>query len=113
VLREYDDVLSAAILDELETLPGVQIHGMTARARLDERVPAVSFTWEGRHPREIAAAQYTIIRCKRSGDWGMCCRRWCSKPIGFDTRICGMLYCWQHGALSRVVRGKTAVARIP
>jgi selenocysteine lyase/cysteine desulfurase len=56
VLREYDHVLSAAILDELETLPGVQIHGITARARLDERVPTVSFTWEGRHPREIAAA---------------------------------------------------------
>ena len=62
VLREYDYVLSAAILDELETIgrtgsaPGVQIHGMTDRSRLDERVPMVSFTWEGRHPREIAAA---------------------------------------------------------
>jgi selenocysteine lyase/cysteine desulfurase len=56
VLREYDHVLSAAILDELETLPGVQIHGITDRTRLDERVPTVSFTWEGRHPREIAAA---------------------------------------------------------
>jgi selenocysteine lyase/cysteine desulfurase len=56
VLREYDHVLSAAILDELETLPGVQIHGITDLGRLDERVPTVSFTWEGRHPREIAAA---------------------------------------------------------
>jgi selenocysteine lyase/cysteine desulfurase len=56
VLREYDHVLSAAILDELETLPGVRIHGITDRNRLDERVPTVSFTWEGRHPREIAAA---------------------------------------------------------
>jgi selenocysteine lyase/cysteine desulfurase len=56
VLREYDHVLSAAILDELETLPGVQIHGITDRNRLDERVPTVSFTWEDRHPREIAAA---------------------------------------------------------
>jgi selenocysteine lyase/cysteine desulfurase len=55
-LREYDHVLSAAILDELETLPGVQIHGITDRNRLEERVPTVSFTWEGRHPREIAAA---------------------------------------------------------
>jgi cysteine desulfurase family protein (TIGR01976 family) len=55
VLREYDHVLSAAILDELETLPGVQIHGITDRTRLEERVPTVSFTWEGRHPREIAA----------------------------------------------------------
>jgi selenocysteine lyase/cysteine desulfurase len=56
VLREYDHVLSAAILDELETLPGVQIHGINDRTRLEERVPTVSFTWEGRHPREIAAA---------------------------------------------------------
>ena len=56
VLREYDHVLSAAILDELETLPGVQIHGITDRSRLGERVPTVSFTSKGRHPREIAAA---------------------------------------------------------
>jgi selenocysteine lyase/cysteine desulfurase len=56
VLRDYDHVLSAAILDELETLPGVQIHGITDRARLEERVPTVSFTWEDRHPRDIAAA---------------------------------------------------------
>jgi selenocysteine lyase/cysteine desulfurase len=44
VLREYDHVLSAVILDELETLPGVRIHGITDRARLEERVPTVSFT---------------------------------------------------------------------
>ncbi|HNT76848.1 MAG TPA: cysteine desulfurase-like protein [Anaerolineae bacterium] len=56
VLREYDHILSAAILDELETLPGVQIHGITDRRRLAERVPTVSFTWGQRHPREIAAA---------------------------------------------------------
>jgi cysteine desulfurase family protein (TIGR01976 family) len=55
VLREYDHVLSAAILDELETLPGVQIHGITERNRLEERVPTVSFTWVDRHPRDIAA----------------------------------------------------------
>ena len=56
VLREYDHVLSAEILDELETLRGVQIHGIIDRARLEGRVPTVSFTWEGREPREIAAA---------------------------------------------------------
>jgi cysteine desulfurase family protein (TIGR01976 family) len=56
VLRECDHVLSAAILDELETLPGVQIHGITDRRRLGERVPTVSFTWGERNPREIAAA---------------------------------------------------------
>jgi selenocysteine lyase/cysteine desulfurase len=56
VLREYDHVLSAAILDELETAPGLRIHGITDRSRLDQRVPTVSFTWPGRHPREVAAA---------------------------------------------------------
>ena len=56
VLREYDHVLSEAILDELETLPGVRIHEIIDRDRLAERVPTVSFTWGDRHPREIAAA---------------------------------------------------------
>jgi selenocysteine lyase/cysteine desulfurase len=62
VLREYDHVLSAAILDGLETVgqgatvPGVRIHGIADRSWLTERVPTVSFTWEGRHPRKIAAA---------------------------------------------------------
>ncbi|NLE45045.1 MAG: cysteine desulfurase-like protein [Chloroflexi bacterium] len=56
VLREYDHVLSSAILGELEQLPGVHIHGIVDRGRLDERVPTVSFTWEGRHPLDIATA---------------------------------------------------------
>jgi cysteine desulfurase family protein (TIGR01976 family) len=56
VLRDYDHVLSVAVLEELETLPDVRIHGISDRKRLDQRVPTVSFTWEGRHPREIAAA---------------------------------------------------------
>ncbi len=56
VLREYDHVLSAAILDELETLSGVRVHGITDQSRLRERVPTVSFTWGGRHPRDVAAA---------------------------------------------------------
>jgi cysteine desulfurase family protein (TIGR01976 family) len=56
VLRAYDHALSAAILDELETLPGVHIHGITDRNRLRERVPTVSFTWEGHQPRDVAEA---------------------------------------------------------
>jgi cysteine desulfurase family protein (TIGR01976 family) len=54
VLREYDHVLSKAILDELATLPGIRIHGITDQPRLHERVPTVSFTLEGHHPRDIA-----------------------------------------------------------
>jgi len=56
VLRAYDHTLSVAILDEIETLEGVHVHGITDRSRLRERVPTVSFTWEGRSPREIARA---------------------------------------------------------
>ena len=56
VLREYDHVLSDAILTELEDIPGLRVHGITDRGRLDERVPTVSFTWEGRHPHDVAAA---------------------------------------------------------
>jgi cysteine desulfurase family protein (TIGR01976 family) len=56
VLRAYDHVLSAAILDELETVPGVRVRGVTDRRRLHERVPTVSFTWEGHHPRDVAKA---------------------------------------------------------
>jgi cysteine desulfurase family protein (TIGR01976 family) len=55
-LREYDHVLSAAILSELERVPGVRIHGITDRQRLDERVPTVSFTWPGHHPQDVARA---------------------------------------------------------
>ena len=55
VLRGYDYILSKAILDELETLPNIRIHGITDRGRLEERVPTVSFTWEGHHPRDVAA----------------------------------------------------------
>jgi hypothetical protein len=38
VLHEVDHVLSVAILDELETLPGERIHGIMERNRLEERV---------------------------------------------------------------------------
>lgn len=55
-VRLHDYALSAAILEELEALPGVRIHGIADRSRLDERVPTVSFTWSGRRPRAVASA---------------------------------------------------------
>lgn len=55
-LRDYDHVLSAAILDQLEGIPGLRVHGITDRSRLAERVPTVSFSWEGHHPRAVAEA---------------------------------------------------------
>jgi cysteine desulfurase family protein (TIGR01976 family) len=56
LLRDYDHVLSTAILDQLEGIPGLRVHGITDRGRLDERVPTVSFSWPGHRPRAIAEA---------------------------------------------------------
>ncbi len=56
VIEAYDRSLSAAILDEMETIDGVRVHGITDRSRMAERVSTVSFTWEGRSPRQIAEA---------------------------------------------------------
>ena len=56
LLRDYDHLLSAAILDQLESIPGLRVHGITDRSRLAERVPTVSFSWEGHHPRAVAEA---------------------------------------------------------
>ena len=48
--------MSRTILDALESVPGLRIHGLTDRNRLNERVPTLSFTMPGRAPRQIAAA---------------------------------------------------------
>lgn len=55
-IQAYERNLTAALLDELAVLPDICVHGVTDQNRLDARVPTVSFTWEGRHPRDIAAA---------------------------------------------------------
>ncbi|MFZ2360814.1 MAG: aminotransferase class V-fold PLP-dependent enzyme, partial [Anaerolineae bacterium] len=56
LLRAYDHLLSAAILDQLDGIPGLRVHGVTDRSRLAERVPTVSFSWQGHHPRAVAEA---------------------------------------------------------
>jgi len=55
-IQRYDQVLNAAILTELEGLPGVTVHGITDPDRLHWRVPTVSFSMAGQHPAVIAAA---------------------------------------------------------
>lgn len=55
-IQTYEQALSEAMLAEIMMLPDIHIYGITDLARLDERVPTVSFTWEGWHPRELAAA---------------------------------------------------------
>jgi cysteine desulfurase family protein (TIGR01976 family) len=53
-IRAYEFELSRALIEAIEAVPGTHIHGLTDMKRLDERVPTVSFTLEGKHPREIA-----------------------------------------------------------
>lgn len=55
-LRAYEFELSRALIEAIQAVPGTHIHGITDMKRLDERVPTVSFTLEGKHPREIAEA---------------------------------------------------------
>jgi selenocysteine lyase/cysteine desulfurase len=53
-IRNYEFELSRTLLDVLEETPGVTIYGLTDRKRLEERVPTVSFTLKGWHPRHVA-----------------------------------------------------------
>jgi cysteine desulfurase family protein (TIGR01976 family) len=52
-IREYERGLSRAMLEGLQVIPGLTIHGITDVSRLDQRVPTCSFTLEGWHPRKI------------------------------------------------------------
>lgn len=54
-LFEYEHELGAYLIEQLGTVPGLRIRGITDPARLAWRVPTVSFTLEGWHPRQVAA----------------------------------------------------------
>lgn len=53
-IQEYEKTLSARLISGLQQIKGVKIWGVTDPQRLDHRVPTVSFTLEGHHPRQIA-----------------------------------------------------------
>jgi cysteine desulfurase family protein (TIGR01976 family) len=55
-IRAYEFDLTRALLEVLEETPGVTVHGPRDLRRLEERVPTVSFTIKGWHPRQVAAA---------------------------------------------------------
>ena len=55
-IRAYEFELSRALIEAISAVPGTHIHGITDSKRLDERVPTVSFTLEGKHPHDIAEA---------------------------------------------------------
>ena len=54
VMQEYESELSRALIQAIESVPGTRIHGVTDLDHLNERVPTVSFTLEGRRPDEVA-----------------------------------------------------------
>jgi cysteine desulfurase family protein (TIGR01976 family) len=66
-IAEYERVLSAALLDEVAGLPGVTVHGVTDRGRLDERVPTLCFNVAGRAASDIAAGLAALDVGVRSG----------------------------------------------
>ncbi|MEW6239824.1 MAG: cysteine desulfurase-like protein [Chloroflexota bacterium] len=55
-VRAYEFELSRALIEAVESVPGARIYGITDGKRLDERVPTVSFTLEGKHPKAVAEA---------------------------------------------------------
>ena len=53
-VADYERPLAVRLVAGLEAVSGLTIHGITDPAYFDERVPTVSFTLEGRHPRDVA-----------------------------------------------------------
>jgi cysteine desulfurase family protein (TIGR01976 family) len=56
VMRAYECELSKVLIGVVESVPGTHIYGVTDLDRLDERVPTVSFTVEGKDPEQLADA---------------------------------------------------------
>src|SRR5262252_3746576 len=54
-ISDYERTLSRKLLDQLERIPGVTVHGVTARERLGERIPTLCFTVAGRTSSDVAA----------------------------------------------------------
>jgi selenocysteine lyase/cysteine desulfurase len=53
---DYERELNARLLDELAGIRGLRVRAITGRDWLHERIPTVSFTLEGHHPRRVAEA---------------------------------------------------------
>ncbi len=51
---DYETTLTRPLLEGLQRLPGITVHGVTAKDALARRVPTVSFTARGHAPDDIA-----------------------------------------------------------
>ena len=54
-IAAYERALSMKLLDEVASIPGVTVHGVTARDRLHERVPTLCFSVAGHTASAVAA----------------------------------------------------------
>jgi selenocysteine lyase/cysteine desulfurase len=54
MLAWYERGLCGVLIVNLQTIPGLKIWGITDPKRMDQRVPTVSFTLAGWHPRRLA-----------------------------------------------------------
>ena len=55
-IADYERELVTRLIDGLESIEGITIHGIVDRARFASRVPTVSVSIEGVHPRAAAEA---------------------------------------------------------
>ncbi|HCB01626.1 MAG TPA: cysteine desulfurase-like protein [Anaerolineae bacterium] len=53
-IRAYEYELSRALLSTLESIPNLQIYGLTDEKRLEERVATFSFRLKDLHPKDVA-----------------------------------------------------------
>ena len=53
-IADYEQTLSARLLDAAASVPGVAVHGITARDRLTDRIPTLCFSVAGRPAAAIA-----------------------------------------------------------
>ena len=54
-MADHEQSLSERLIDGLEAIDGIRIHGITDRSAFDRRVPTVSFTRPGLDPADCAA----------------------------------------------------------
>ena len=54
LVGEYEQKISRRLITGLSAIRGVKVWGITDAGRLDRRVPTVSFTRQGWHPRQVA-----------------------------------------------------------